>query len=197
MSKFSAWIGAARLRTLPLSISGVLVGTGLANFYGKNDIPIFLLALLTAIGFQITSNFANDYGDGVRGTDNDHRIGPKRALQSGSLSRKELKRGIIFSIIIDILLVIAAVYLSFGLENLTYTMLFMALGGISIWAAIKYTIGSSAYGYRGLGDVFVFVFFGLLAVVGSMFLFTKSIALMPFLPALNGRCTKHRSIEFE
>jgi 1,4-dihydroxy-2-naphthoate octaprenyltransferase len=185
LPKLSAWIHAARLRTLPLSVSGVLVGTALANFYGKSNTSIFILALLTAIGFQITSNFANDYGDGVKGTDNEDRIGPKRALQSGLLTRKSLKRGIIVSSIVNIILVIAVVYLSFGLENIEYILLFMALGALSIWAAIKYTVGSSAYGYRGLGDVFVFVFFGLLAVLGSMFLYTKNITVVSILPAIS------------
>ncbi len=185
MPKLSAWINAARLRTLPLSVSGILIGTALANFYGEGNNFIFILALLTAIGLQITSNFANDYGDGVKGTDNEERIGPKRVLQSGLLSRRELKRGIIVSIIINIILVVTVVYLSFGLQNIEYILLFIALGGLSIWAAIKYTVGSSAYGYRGLGDVFVFVFFGLLAVVGSMFLYTKQITAMSILPAIS------------
>lgn len=185
MPKLSAWINAARLRTLPLSVSGVLVGTALANFYGKSNIFILVLALLTAIGFQITSNFANDYGDGVKGTDNDERIGPQRALQSGLLTRKGLKKGIIVSIIINILLVISLVCLAFGRESIEFIFLFMILGGISIWAAIKYTVGESAYGYRGLGDVFVFVFFGLLAVLGTLFLYVKSIEPMAFLPAVS------------
>lgn len=185
MTEFSAWINAARLRTLPLSVSGVMVGTALANFYGKSNISIFILALLTAIGFQITSNFANDYGDGVKGTDNDERIGPKRALQSGLLSKNGLKRGIIISIIINLLLIISLVYLAFGLENIEYLLFFMLLGGLSIWAAIKYTIGESAYGYRGLGDIFVFLFFGLVAVLGAMFLYTKSLNPMAFLPAIS------------
>lgn len=185
MPKLSAWINAARLRTLPLSVSGILVGTTLANFYGKSNIFILVLALLTAIGFQITSNFANDYGDGVKGTDNDERIGPQRALQSGLLTRKGLKKGIIVSIIINILLVISLVCLAFGLESIEFIFLFMFLGGVSIWAAIKYTVGESAYGYRGLGDVFVFVFFGLLAVLGTLFLYTKSIEPMAFLPAIS------------
>lgn len=162
-----------------------MVGTALANFYGKSNISIFILALLTAIGFQITSNFANDYGDGVKGTDNDERIGPKRALQSGLLSKNGLKRGIIISIIINLLLIISLVYIAFGLENIEYLLFFMLLGGLSIWAAIKYTIGESAYGYRGLGDIFVFLFFGLLAVLGSMFLYTKSLNSMAFLPAIS------------
>lgn len=180
----SAWIHAARLRTLPLSVSGILVGTALANMYGEHNISVFVLALLTAIGFQITSNFANDYGDGIKGTDNEERIGPMRALQSGLLSRKNLKKGIIISICINIILVFAVVYLSFGFGNIEYILLFLALGALSIWAAIKYTIGSSAYGYHGLGDLFVFLFFGLLAVLGSMFLYTKSITTLSILPAI-------------
>ncbi|MFS4491552.1 1,4-dihydroxy-2-naphthoate octaprenyltransferase [Maribacter sp. 2308TA10-17] len=183
MTKFAAWLNAARLRTLPLSVSGVVVGTALANFYGKNDLLIFVLALLTTICFQVTSNFANDYGDGVKGTDNSDRIGPKRALQSGILTKEELRNGIIISIIISLLLVAAVLFFSFGLENIEYFALFGVLGFLSIWAAIKYTVGESAYGYKGLGDIFVFLFFGLLAVLGSLFLFTKSITVSALLPA--------------
>ncbi|CAM4344243.1 1,4-dihydroxy-2-naphthoate octaprenyltransferase [Zobellia roscoffensis] len=184
MTNIKAWIRAARLRTLPLSVSGIVVGTALANFFGFEDTVVFVLALLTTIGFQVTSNFANDYGDGVKGTDNDDRIGPKRALQSGSISRKELKEGIIFSILIDVILVVALVYFAFGFDNMMYPILFLILGATSIWAAIKYTIGSSAYGYRGLGDVFVFLFFGLLAVIGSMVLYTKELNSIAILPAV-------------
>lgn len=179
------WLKAARLRTLPLSVSGILMGGALAKSQGQWNTPIFVLALLTAIGFQITSNFANDYGDGVKGTDNEERIGPKRVLQSGLLSRQQLKNGIIVSIIICILLVLATIYLAFGIQHLGYPLLFILLGGASIWAAIRYTVGENAYGYRGLGDVFVFVFFGLLAVLGSLFLFTKSLRPLDLLPAIS------------
>ncbi len=167
-------MNAARLRTLPLSVSGVVVGTALANYHEKNDTLIFILALMTTIAFQVTSNFANDYGDGVKGTDNEDRIGPQRTLQSGLLTRKELKHGIYVSIGISLIFVMAVLYLSFGVENIGYFALFLVLGFLSIWAAVKYTVGDSAYGYKGLGDIFVFVFFGLLAVLGSMFLYTKS-----------------------
>ena len=184
MTKINSWFNAARPRTLPLSVSGVLVGTALANYYGKSDISIFMLAMFTTIGFQVTSNFANDYGDGVRGTDNEDRIGPKRALQSGILTRKQLKHGIIISIGINVILVIALVYFAFGIKNIFYPILFLILGAASIWAAITYTVGKSAYGYRGLGDVFVFLFFGLLAVMGSMFLYTKFLTIMAVLPAI-------------
>ncbi|MGB6152854.1 MAG: 1,4-dihydroxy-2-naphthoate octaprenyltransferase [Pricia sp.] len=178
-----AWLNAARLRTLPLSVSGVLIGTALAQLYDKSNSLLFVLALLTTIGFQVTSNFANDYGDGVKGTDNDDRIGPARALQSGLLSRKALKRGIVISVVIDALLVIALIWVAFGPRNLFFSVLFLVLGAASIWASLKYTIGDSAYGYRGLGDVFVFIFFGLVAVLGTMFLYTKFLTPMAFLPA--------------
>ncbi|WP_373516352.1 1,4-dihydroxy-2-naphthoate octaprenyltransferase [Pricia sp.] len=181
--KIGPWLNAARLRTLPLSISGVLVGTGLANFYGESDVLIFVLSLFTTVGFQVTSNFANDYGDGVRGTDNDDRIGPKRALQSGILTRKVLKKGILISVVIDALLVIALIYAAFGPQNLLFSILFLILGAASIWAALKYTIGASAYGYKGLGDVFVLLFFGWVAVLGTLFLYTKFVVPLTFLPA--------------
>ncbi|PCJ94110.1 MAG: 1,4-dihydroxy-2-naphthoate octaprenyltransferase [Flavobacteriaceae bacterium] len=184
MTKIKAWINAARLRTLPLSVSGVIIGFSLASFYGYANWSIFTLAILTTIGFQITSNFANDYGDGVKGTDNEDRIGPKRALQSGILSRSELKSGIIISIVVCFLLIITLVYVSFGIEDLVYPLLFVFLGVISIWAAIKYTVGNSAYGYKGLGDIFVFLFFGLLSVLGSLFLFTKYLEVLAILPAI-------------
>lgn len=142
-----------------------------------------MLSLLTTIGFQVTSNFANDYGDGVRGTDNDDRIGPKRALQSGILTRKTLKNGILISVIIDALLVISLIYVAFGPQNLLFAILFLILGAASIWAALKYTIGASAYGYKGLGDVFVLLFFGWVAVLGSMFLYTKFLTPLALLPA--------------
>jgi 1,4-dihydroxy-2-naphthoate octaprenyltransferase len=161
------------------------VGTALARKQGFFELGIFVLALLTTIGFQVTSNFANDYGDGVKGTDNEDRIGPPRALQSGLLSRPVLKRGIIISSFISMVLALALIYLAFGTDNWIYVLLFFLLGALSIWAALKYTIGSNAYGYLGLGDVFVFLFFGLLGVLGSMFLYTKSLDWASLLPAVS------------
>ncbi|RKR12924.1 1,4-dihydroxy-2-naphthoate prenyltransferase [Maribacter vaceletii] len=184
MNKVNIWLNAARLRTLPLSVSGILVGTAIANLYGFKDYIILVLALCTTIGFQITSNFANDYGDGVKGTDNEDRIGPQRVLQSGLLSRVQLKKGIFISIGINIVFVLALVFYSFGIENWKYIILFLILGAFSIWAAIKYTVGKSAYGYRGLGDIFVFLFFGLLSVLGTLFLYTKYITFLSILPAI-------------
>ena len=182
MSKSLAWLKAARLRTLPLSVSGILVGTALAGIQGYSNSSIFALAILTTIGFQITSNFANDYGDGVKGTDSIDRIGPMRALQSGALNRKQLRTGIVISIIINLLLVAALLYTAFADEP-EYILIFALLGLLSIWAAIRYTVGSNAYGYKGLGDLFVFLFFGLLSVLGSMFLYTKFLNVHSLLPA--------------
>lgn len=184
MSKAKAWLQAARLRTLPLSVSGIIVGTALAGIQGYADNLIFFLALLTTIGFQITSNFANDYGDGVKGTDNEERIGPKRALQSGALSSRELKRGILVSIIVDLILVTYLLYIVFGTDYPMYLLIFGLLGIFCIWAAVKYTIGSDAYGYKGMGDIFVLVFFGLVSVLGSLFLYSKTLFIEAILPAM-------------
>lgn len=159
------------------------MGTSIAKSIGYFDTFIFALAISTTVAFQIISNFANDYGDGVKGTDNDERIGPKRAYQSGLLSRKELEFGILTTIIIALALVSALLYISFGSGNMIYILSFGFLGIISIWAAVKYTMGNSAYGYKGFGDLFVFLFFGLLAVLGSMFLFTKFLTWHALLPA--------------
>ncbi|APQ18542.1 1,4-dihydroxy-2-naphthoate octaprenyltransferase [Maribacter hydrothermalis] len=185
MTKVRAWLNAARLRTLPLSVSGILVGAGLAASQGVSNTVILLLALVTTVGLQITSNFANDYGDGIKGTDNDDRVGPKRALQSGILTAKQLKRGIYSSIIINFLLIVVLVVTSFGIKHIVYPAIFLVLGVFAIWAAIKYTVGKSAYGYNGLGDVFVFIFFGLVSVLGSLFLFLKTIPINSILPAIS------------
>ena len=177
------WIQAARLRTLPLSLSGMLLGGFLAYEREVFDLQIFLFSVLTTIGFQVLSNFANDYGDGVKGTDNENRIGPERALQSGAISPSEMLRGIFITTALTFAMAVILIYISFGLENFGYSLLFFLLGLASIVSAIKYTMGKNAYGYHGLGDVFVFLFFGLLSVVGSLFLYSKSLELTTFLPA--------------
>lgn len=184
MTKFKAWLNAARLRTLPLSVSGIIVGAALADFYGYTNYKVFFLAVCTTIGFQVTSNFANDYGDGIKGTDNEDRIGPQRALQSGILTEIELKKGIVLSVIINLLLAVTLLYVAFGKDQFYIIIIFFFLALASIWAAIKYTVGNSAYGYKGLGDVFVFLFFGLLAVLGTLYLYTQYLTLEAFLPAI-------------
>jgi 1,4-dihydroxy-2-naphthoate octaprenyltransferase len=178
-------IKAARLRTLPLSVSGIIVGSFIAASEGFFNATICVLALLTTIGFQIISNFANDYGDGVKGTDNDERVGPQRAIQSGKITPKQLLKVIKISIVITLLIAVSLIYSSFGKDDFLNILIFFVLGIASIVAAIKYTMGKNAYGYSGLGDVFVFLFFGLLSVCGSYYLFTKQLHFTIFLPAFS------------
>ena len=178
------FIKAARLRTLPLSISGIILGGFLAMSDGLFNGVIFSLALITTIGFQVMSNFANDYGDGVKGTDA-IRIGEERMVSSGKISPKQMKKAIMISVILTIIFALFLIYESFGLSNFGYSVLFFILGIVSVVAAIKYTVGNLAYGYRGFGDVFVFLFFGLLSVLGSYFLFTKEIYFLLTLPAIS------------
>lgn len=182
-NKTKAFISAARLRTLPLSISGIIVGSGVAAYEGFFDVKIFLLAILTTIGFQVISNFANDYGDGVKGTDNEERVGPKRALQSGIISAGEMKKAIIVTTVLTLIIACLLIYFSFGKTNFGYSLIFFILGLGAIAAAINYTVGKSAYGYHGLGDIFVFIFFGIVSVIGSYFLYTKKLDWILLLPA--------------
>lgn len=184
MVSFKVWLTAARPRTLPLSISGILVGGGLAVRSGTFEWSIFGLAIAATLGFQILSNFANDYGDGVKGTDNAGRVGPARAMQSGLLQASQLKKAIIYTSIITTMIVILLIYTAFGEGRFLFSLLFMFLGLAAIISAIKYTVGKSAYGYRGLGDVFVFIFFGLVGVCGSFFMFAEYLSLYEVLPAI-------------
>ena len=185
MSKFSSWINAARLRTLPLSISGIFVGSAIAAKEGYFNWVIFSLAIGTTLGLQILSNFANDYGDGIKGTDNDERIGPARAIQSGLITHKEMKEAMLVTAVTTLILAVLLIYASFGGEQLISALIFFILGVAAIIAAIKYTVGDSAYGYRGLGDLFVFIFFGLVAVYGSFYLYSHSHEIESFFPAIS------------
>jgi 1,4-dihydroxy-2-naphthoate octaprenyltransferase len=119
-----AWLQAARLRTLPLSVSGILVGSFYAFSQGFSNWGILSLALVTTLGLQVLSNFANDYGDGVKGTDNEHRIGPQRAIQSGAITVQAMKKGIIITSILTLVAAVVLIYLSFGKENFAYSVFF-------------------------------------------------------------------------
>lgn len=185
LKKIKPWIIAFRLRTLPLSVSGIIIGSCFAHYNGKFDGMIMTFAILLTISLQVLSNLANDYGDGVRGTDNEDRIGPERAIQSGAITPDEMFHGIKMNILIVIVLTVGLIFVSFGSKNFLYALLFFLLSGLSVYAAINYTIGSSPYGYRGLGDVFVLVFFGLLSVIGSYFLYTKYVDHHVILPAIS------------
>ena len=184
MKKLRAWVSAARLRTLPLSISGIVTASAVAISEGYFKLSICILALITTLGFQILSNFANDYGDGVKGTDNAERVGPARAMQSGLLTAKELKIGMIITAGITLLIATMLIFSAFGNENFLLSFIFFNLGIAAIIAAVTYTVGKKAYGYRALGDLFVFLFFGLVGVIGCYFLFSKSVGEYVLLPAI-------------
>ena len=181
-SLLKAWISAARIRTLPLSVSGILIGSSYAYFSEKFIFSVFFIAILTTISYQLLSNFANDYGDGVKGTD-DNRIGPKRAVQSGLISRVLMKKGVVVLSLISSFLTLTLIILAFGLNSF-YVLIFAALGGLAIFSAIKYTVGKFAYGYFGLGDLFVFIFFGLISVLGSNFLFDSVLEFKLLSPSI-------------
>lgn len=183
MNKIKLWLSAIRVRTLPLSVSGIIIGGCMAYYNGLFDFPVFGLAVLTTLSLQILSNLANDYGDGIKGTDNENRVGPERSIQSGDISPELMFQAIRIVMLFVIFFVFATVYMAFGIENLFYSITFFILGGLAVYAAIKYTMGKSAYGYRAMGDLMVFLFFGLLSVIGSYFLFAKQIDHVVFLPA--------------
>lgn len=179
------WIKAARLRTLPLSISGIFVGSACAyqSYHTQSNYwLIFGLCFLTTLFFQVLSNYANDYGDAVKGTDNDNRVGPKRAIQSGEITQKQMKKAIIITSVLSLLSSVGVIYASFGNENFIQAIIYLVLAIACIGAAIKYTVGNSAYGYRGLGDVFVFIFFGLVSTLGSYYLYGHSFDFNVLLP---------------
>jgi 1,4-dihydroxy-2-naphthoate polyprenyltransferase len=186
------WIEAARLRTLPLSVSGIIVGSIYALANPTNEVltptavfkwTVFALAILTTLGLQILSNFANDYGDGVKGTDNSDRIGPKRAIQSGKISAAAMKRAIVITATLTLFVAVLLIYKAFSTKYLGYSIFFLGLGVIAIASAVKYTVGRNAYGYHGLGDLFVFVFFGWVSTLGVHFLHTQQFASLLVLPA--------------
>ena len=174
------WIEASRLRTLPLSISGIIMGAFIARWrlLGQGqfwDWRIFVLAILVTLLYQILSNFANDYGDGVRGTDALRtNEAERRAVASGKISAKEMRRAIVLFSILSLVATVGLLFITFYPNYWIEFGFFIGLGVACILAAIGYTMGKKPYGYLGLGDIMVFIFFGLVSVGGSYFLFTKS-----------------------
>ena len=177
------WIEAARVRTLPLSVSGIIVGSFYAMSQGMFNWNIVTFALLTTLGLQILSNFANDYGDGVKGTDNKDRVGPMRAIQSGMITPNAMKNAIGLTAVITFTFAVLLIYFAFKESYLLYSLFFLMLGILAIASAIRYTVGKGAYGYRGFGDLFVFIFFGMVSTFGVYFMFSKSIDWLLLLPA--------------
>lgn len=183
MSKFRAWIVAFRLRTLPLALSSIVMGSFVAAFYHQFKWEVALLAGLTTLFLQILSNLANDYGDTQNGADHEGRKGPQRMVQSGAILPVEMKRMIIVFAVLSFVAGIGLIALSLGDVMTWKALAFLLLGIGAIAAAMKYTMGKNPYGYRGLGDVYVFVFFGLVGVVGTWFLHSGQWNSWVLLPA--------------
>lgn len=183
MSKIRSYIRSFRLRTLPLSVAGIVLGTLLAARAGEFHLLRFALAILTVLLLQILSNVANELGDTLRGTDSEERQGMIYSLQSGEISIAAMKRLIIWLVALAAISGIALVASSFESLFSGDGVLMLALGGVAIVAALGYTLGRHPYGYMGLGDLFVFLFFGLLSTIGGYFLMTSEVDWAVALPA--------------
>jgi 1,4-dihydroxy-2-naphthoate polyprenyltransferase len=182
--KLNVWISAFRLRTLPLSLASIGMGAALAAYDLSFSLTIFIAAIATTLFLQILSNLANDYGDHTHGADDERRIGPTRAMQTGLITAKEMRIAIGVFVILSLLSGCSLLYFSFKEESISvWPVFFFVLGLAAIAAAINYTAGKNPYGYKGWGDVFVFVFFGLVAVGGTYFLMTKEWSWDVLLPA--------------
>lgn len=185
MTKKQAWLEAFRLRTLPLSLAGIIVGSGYAYYTNHWNNSIFVFAMITTVLFQILSNLANDLGDSLKGTDNEQRVGPMRAVQSGQITKKQMKIAVTITSILSISS--AAILIKLGSKNLSteFILFYFVLALLCILAAITYTIGKKAYGYLGLGDLMVLFFFGFVSVLGVYPLYAKSIDFILILPAFS------------
>ncbi|KZE19678.1 1,4-dihydroxy-2-naphthoate polyprenyltransferase [Cronobacter sakazakii] len=181
VNRTQAWLESLRPRTLPLAFSAILVGSALASWQGYFDPVITLLALLTAGLLQILSNLANDYGDAVKGSDQPDRLGPLRGMQKGAITAPQMKRAIQLTVALICISGLALVYVA--CHSMADVLGFLALGALSILAAITYTVGTRPYGYMGLGDVSVLIFFGWLSVLGSWYLQAHTLIAPVWLPA--------------
>ncbi|WP_086981992.1 1,4-dihydroxy-2-naphthoate polyprenyltransferase [Vibrio aphrogenes] len=181
-SSLAIWLDAARPKTLLLAIAAIATGSSLAYADHHFSYAISLLALLTATLLQILSNLANDYGDAVQGTDNENRIGPIRGMQQGAITQSAMKKAIAINIVFIVISGLVLVF--YALQTPTSIAAFIILGFLSIISSIAYTMGSKPYGYIGLGDISVFIFFGLLAILGTYFLHTGTITASLLLPAI-------------
>jgi 1,4-dihydroxy-2-naphthoate octaprenyltransferase len=182
MKNLPVWLSALRLRTLPLAAASIIVAAGIAVHHQVFNLSIFLLSLTTALLLQILSNLANDYGDALSGADDENRVGPIRAMQTGLITAKAMKNAIIVTIVLTLVSGLSLLLLALN-DDLFSWVIFLGLGVLAIIAAITYTLGKLPYGYRALGDVAVFLFFGLLGVIGSFYLYALSFDWLLVLPA--------------
>lgn len=181
LSHTQAWLESLRPKTLPLAIAAIIVGSVLAWWQGHFDPLVTLLALVTAGLLQILSNLANDYGDAIKGSDTPERIGPLRGMQKGAITQAQMKRALMITVGLICLSGLGLLAVSY--QTIADFIGFLVLGGLSIIAAITYTVGRRPYGYIGLGDISVLIFFGWLSVMGTWYLQTHTISPMIFLPA--------------
>ncbi len=184
MHTIKPWIEAARPRTLPLALASIGMGAFLAASVQQFRVSVFLLSALTTIFLQILSNLANDYGDSIHGADCADREGPARAVQSGAISASAMKKSIIIFGLLSLLSGIVLLWVAFQ-DNLPGLLFFLGIGILAIIAAITYTSGAKPYGYAGLGDISVLIFFGIVGVMGSFYLHTHSFSWKYLLPALS------------
>jgi 1,4-dihydroxy-2-naphthoate octaprenyltransferase len=180
MSDLKLWIKGARLRTLPLAVAPILIGAGTAQLAGKFNLGYVLLALAVALFLQIGVNYSNDYSDGIRGTD-DNRKGPARLTGGGFVPPKQVRNAAFASF------GIAAVF-GLVITVLTQQWWFVAVGVVCILAAWFYTGGKKPYGYAGLGEVIVFIFFGLVATIGTDYIQTLEINFLSVLGGAAAGC---------
>lgn len=183
MAKIKLWIEAARPRTLPLALAGLAMGNLLAFKHNTFSWSVFIFSILTATFLQVLSNYANDYGDFKNGADNDDRIGPKRAVHSGDITEEQMFSAIVLFAILSLIFGVYLLYLASSVVNVMWLITMLVFGLASIAAAYKYTASKNPYGYKGFGDIAVFLFFGLLAVLGAYFLQTGKVDVIMLLPA--------------
>ncbi|MEJ2751987.1 MAG: 1,4-dihydroxy-2-naphthoate polyprenyltransferase [Chloroflexota bacterium] len=177
------WLDAMRPRTLPLATASILMGSALAASRPPFSWAVTILAIITAILLQILSNLANDFGDSQHGADSAHREGPQRAVQSGAISSRKMLAAIVITSLLSAIIGIALLWAAFGSQGIRFILVFLLLGGAAILAAIGYTAGIRPYGYAGLGDLSVLIFFGWVAVMGTYFLQTERLDWDVMLPA--------------
>ncbi|MCL2434847.1 MAG: 1,4-dihydroxy-2-naphthoate octaprenyltransferase [Lentimicrobiaceae bacterium] len=185
MHKFYYSIKALRLISLPLSLSGIIMGGLLANSFGYFSWLLFGLALITAAALHLTCNLANDIGDYQSGNDSVASVGYETMLLSGKLSVKEVKVMVGILTAIAVTAGIALVYFAFGNLLSLRALVMLSIGAVAVCAAILYTIGKKPYGYRAFGDLAVFLFFGIAAVAGTFFLLTQTLPAVIFFPAVS------------
>lgn len=185
MASLKSWVSALRPRTLFLAVATALCGSAIAYSTCRFSVLVLILTLLIATLLQLLSNMANDLGDYQHGTDiTGERVGPQRTVQSGAITPAQMKRAIVIAMGLSAIVGALLIHVALQFMDLKYILIFLVLGIACIVAAVKYTAGKNPYGYKGLGDIFSFTFFGLVSVVGTYFLHTHTLDFMPWLPAI-------------